>query len=56
MPRKAKVVLTDYVWDSLAIEHRVLDGVANLVPFESAAPDDQHSLSKGRASRRDDGA
>jgi D-3-phosphoglycerate dehydrogenase / 2-oxoglutarate reductase len=38
MVEKAKVVLTDYVWESLDVEHRTLDALAHLVPFKSAAP------------------
>ncbi len=30
MDSKAKVVLTDYVWESLAVEKKMLEGVADL--------------------------
>jgi D-3-phosphoglycerate dehydrogenase len=33
-------VLTDYVWDQLAVEHRTLDDVADLVALKTAKPDD----------------
>ncbi|MDD9997738.1 MAG: hypothetical protein OXQ89_08340, partial [Rhodospirillaceae bacterium] len=36
---KAKVVLTDYVWESLDIEHAILDGLADLVPIQETDPD-----------------
>jgi D-3-phosphoglycerate dehydrogenase / 2-oxoglutarate reductase len=39
MRTKAKVVVTDYVWDSLDVEHRTLDDLANLVPLRSAKAD-----------------
>ncbi|QCO00067.1 C-terminal binding protein (plasmid) [Azospirillum argentinense] len=38
MSGKAKVVLTDYVWESLDVEHRTLEGIADLIPFKAAAP------------------
>jgi len=39
MQMKAKVVLTDYVWESLDIEHAILDGLADLVPIQETDPD-----------------
>ena len=39
MGAKAKVVLTDYVWDSLAVETRTLDGVAELVALKTKTPE-----------------
>lgn len=36
---KAKVVLTDYVWDNLDIEHEVLDDIASIVPLQVADPE-----------------
>lgn len=38
--RKAKVVLTDYVWYSLDVEHRLLDEYAVLHPLQSKTPAD----------------
>jgi lactate dehydrogenase-like 2-hydroxyacid dehydrogenase len=35
MPKKAKVVLTDYVWDSLEVEERTLEGLATLVALQT---------------------
>jgi D-3-phosphoglycerate dehydrogenase / 2-oxoglutarate reductase len=35
MTRKAKVVLTDYVWDSLDVERKTLEGLAELVALEA---------------------
>jgi D-3-phosphoglycerate dehydrogenase len=40
MAAAAKVVITDYVWDSLEVEHRILDGCANLVPLQTSRPSD----------------
>jgi D-3-phosphoglycerate dehydrogenase / 2-oxoglutarate reductase len=40
MAPKAKVVLTDYVWDSLDVEKRTLDGVAELVALKTKTPDE----------------
>src|SRR5499426_3027041 len=37
---KAKVVLTDYVWDSLDVEKRTLEGLADLVPLQTRKPDE----------------
>lgn len=38
MGAKAKVVLTDYVWDSLDVEKRILGGLADLVPLQTRKP------------------
>lgn len=35
----AKVVLTDYVWDSLEVERRILDGLASLTPLQTKTPE-----------------
>jgi len=35
---KAKVVLTDYVWDSLEVERQILGDLAELVPMKTKAP------------------
>ena len=35
----AKVVLTDYVWESLDVEHEILGGLADLVPLQITDPD-----------------
>ena len=35
---KAKVVLTDYVWESLDVEQKTLEGVASLVALETKTP------------------
>src|ERR1700732_1978125 len=40
MSAKAKVVLTDYVWESLAVEKKVLEGVADLVPLQTKKPEE----------------
>jgi len=40
MANKAKVVLTDYVWESLDVEKKILAGVADLVPLQTKKPDD----------------
>jgi D-3-phosphoglycerate dehydrogenase len=37
---RAKVVLTDYVWESLDVEHRLLDEVADLVALKTKTPDE----------------
>ncbi len=37
---KAKVVITDYVWDSLDVEHRTLDALANLVQMKTKRPEE----------------
>jgi D-3-phosphoglycerate dehydrogenase / 2-oxoglutarate reductase len=39
MDGKAKVVLTDYVWDSLDVERKTLEGLAELVPLQVKMPD-----------------
>ena len=39
MAAKAKVVLTDYVWESLDVEKKLLDGLADLVALKTKAPD-----------------
>src|SRR2546426_4326184 len=36
--RMAKVVLTDYVWESLDVEHKTLDGVGTLVALKTKTP------------------
>jgi D-3-phosphoglycerate dehydrogenase / 2-oxoglutarate reductase len=40
MPDKAKVVLTDYVWESLDVEKKTLAGVAELVPMQTTKPEE----------------
>src|SRR5215470_656037 len=40
MTNKAKVVLTDYVWESLDVERKLLDGLADLVPLKTKKPDE----------------
>lgn len=40
MPAKAKVVLTDYVWESLDVEKKTLEGLADLVPLQTRKPDE----------------
>jgi D-3-phosphoglycerate dehydrogenase len=37
---KAKVVLTDYVWDSLAVEHQILDELAELTALQTKKPEE----------------
>ena len=37
---KAKVVLTDYVWESLDVEKKILAGLAELVPLQTKKPED----------------
>jgi len=37
---KAKVVLTDYVWDSLGVEHEILDALAELTPLQTKKPEE----------------
>jgi D-3-phosphoglycerate dehydrogenase len=39
MPQ-AKVVLTDYVWDSLEVEKKTLAGLAELVPLQTKKPEE----------------
>jgi D-3-phosphoglycerate dehydrogenase len=38
MSDKAKVVLTDYVWDQLDVENEILGGLANIVPLQVTDP------------------
>ena len=40
MPGKAKVVLTDYVWESLEVEKKTLAGLAELVALQTKKPDE----------------
>jgi D-3-phosphoglycerate dehydrogenase len=40
MAQQAKVVLTDYVWESLDVEKNTLAGVAELVPLQTKKPDE----------------
>ncbi len=40
MAAKAKVVLTDYVWDSLEVEKRTLEGLAELVALKAKTPEE----------------
>ena len=40
MAAKAKVVLTDYVWESLEVEKKTLAGLADLVPLQTKKPDE----------------
>jgi D-3-phosphoglycerate dehydrogenase len=40
MAAKAKVVLTDYVWESLDVEKKILAGLAELVPLQTKKPGD----------------
>ncbi len=40
MAVKAKVVLTDYVWESIDVEKKILAGLADLVPLQTKKPDD----------------
>jgi D-3-phosphoglycerate dehydrogenase / 2-oxoglutarate reductase len=40
MAGKAKVVLTDYVWESLEVEKRTLEGLADLVPLQTKTPEE----------------
>ncbi len=40
MAAKAKVVLTDYVWDSLDVEKKTLEGVAELVALKTKTPEE----------------
>jgi D-3-phosphoglycerate dehydrogenase len=40
MTGKAKVVLTDYVWESLDVEKKTLEGLADLVPLQTKKPDE----------------
>jgi D-3-phosphoglycerate dehydrogenase len=36
----ARVVVTDCPWDSLEVEHRTLDGIAELVPLQTRNPEE----------------
>jgi D-3-phosphoglycerate dehydrogenase len=40
MAEKAKVVLTDYVWESLDVEKKTLEGLAELVPLQTKKPEE----------------
>ncbi len=40
MSNKAKVVLTDYVWDNLDIEQEILGDLANIIPIQKTNPDE----------------
>jgi D-3-phosphoglycerate dehydrogenase len=40
MAAKAKVVLTDYVWESLEVEKQILAGLADLVPLQTKKPEE----------------
>jgi D-3-phosphoglycerate dehydrogenase len=40
MAETAKVVLTDYVWESLDVEKKTLEGLARLVALQTKRPDD----------------
>jgi D-3-phosphoglycerate dehydrogenase / 2-oxoglutarate reductase len=40
MTGKPKVVLTDYVWESLDVEKKTLDDVADLVPLQTTKPEE----------------
>ncbi len=40
MAAKAKVVLTDYVWESLDVEKKTLEGLADLVAFKAKSMDE----------------
>jgi D-3-phosphoglycerate dehydrogenase len=37
---RAKVVLTDYVWDSLEVEQKAVEGLADLVALRAKTPDE----------------
>jgi D-3-phosphoglycerate dehydrogenase len=39
MSDKAKVVLTDYVWESLDVEHEILGDLADIVPIQVTDPE-----------------
>ena len=39
MSEKAKVVLTDYVWESLDVEHEILGELADIVPIQVSDPE-----------------
>ncbi len=40
MAARAKVVLTDYVWDSLDVEKKTLEGIAELVALKTKTPEE----------------
>ena len=40
MDGKAKVVLTDYVWESLDVEKKTLEGIADLIPLQTKKPEE----------------
>ena len=40
MAANAKVVLTDYVWDSLDVEKKTLAGLADLVALQTKKPEE----------------
>ena len=40
MAAKAKVVLTDYVWESLDVEHKILDDIALITPLQTKRPEE----------------
>ena len=40
MSAKAKVVLTDYVWESLDVEKKILGNLGDLVPLQTKKPDE----------------
>jgi D-3-phosphoglycerate dehydrogenase len=40
MAETAKVVVTDYVWESLDVENKTLEGLARLVALQTKRPDD----------------
>ena len=40
MAGKAKVVLTDYVWESLDVEKKILAGLGELVPMQTKKPEE----------------
>jgi D-3-phosphoglycerate dehydrogenase len=40
MPAKVKVMLTDYVWESLDVEKKTLEGLADLVPLQTKKPEE----------------
>ncbi|MGP0092439.1 MAG: C-terminal binding protein [Xanthobacteraceae bacterium] len=40
MAEKAKVVLTDYVWESLDVEKKTLEGLAELIPLKTNTPEE----------------
>ncbi|NNC64985.1 MAG: C-terminal binding protein, partial [Gammaproteobacteria bacterium] len=39
MSEKAKVVLTDYVWEKLDVENEILGALADVVPLQVTDPD-----------------